>query len=673
MIDSVVGRGSTGEVWRGRTRETGEAIAAKVLDQGLTREPEVVARFIRERALLTRVTHPNVVTVRDLVVEGDTLAIITDLVDGPSLRAVLDRHGTLRPVYAVDLCEQILLGLSAVHEQGLVHRDLKPENVLVAQSEAGDAVARIVDFGIAQLAHGDSANERGEIVGSAEYIAPELLEGGTATAASDLYAVGILLYELVCGRTPFASEGVATVIRRQLSEPPGRPAGMPLELWGTLQQLLAKEPQRRPASALDAVDMLSAVRPSVRTLDALPVAVEDDPVVLDGDDTIITPRRKGAHQTDSEPVQPSRPHRRRRRAVAALIAVAAIVAGTFVFTRGDPAAATTLQSVPETWDSGKTVVDRTLTLDGDTLDVHVTAKHLPDQDFSLAELIPEPFRGQQIAVAGHQPGKPDPSGVLWIRIPAQRSTTAERDYQIKLPEADRTPGFVRAYERQRVAMMATAPEAARPDAIIQLDVPRQLRLRPFQRAWLPVGGITTDGGASPTVVKDLGGTVQWKSSDAGIASVIPPKQPLTDADGRSADTEYFRVDAGGRHGTATLSATLGGQEYAIRVTVSGPSVNDGHVCDPGVSPATRLELSEAGGRLHPVEGTLLEVDSTGTYRANGLDLVTETSKPCEGASVVPLSRGEYTLLVRPREEGVIEEAGLPLPDRRPLSHAARNT
>src|SRR3954451_2314064 len=170
MLDTVIGRGSTGEVWRGRVRETDEPIAAQVLDAALTREPEVVARFIRERALLTRVDDPHVVAVRDLVVEGDTLAIVTDLVDGPSLRAVLVEHGTVPPRFAVELGRQILLGLEAVHAQGLVHRDLKPENVLVVDPDAGDAQARSVDFGIAQLAHGESASRRGEIVGSAEYI-----------------------------------------------------------------------------------------------------------------------------------------------------------------------------------------------------------------------------------------------------------------------------------------------------------------------------------------------------------------------------------------------------------------------------------------------------------------------------------------------------------------------
>ncbi len=613
-IETVIGRGSTGEVWRGQVRETGEPIAAKVLDAALTRDPEVVTRFIRERSLLTKVAHPSVVSVRDLVVEGDTLAIITDLVDGPSLRAVLDDLGTMRPSHAIELVEQVLRGLDAVHSQGLVHRDLKPENVLVAAGEDGEADARIVDFGIAQLAHGASANARGEVIGSAEYIAPELLEGGKPSPAADIYAVGIILYELLCGRTPFGSENVATVIRRQLDEPAGRPAGMPQALWTVIQQMLAKNPDRRPPTASDALRQLASVEDSVRSLPPLPVSVEDDPVILDGDETIITPRGRpnvSTHQAHS-PASP--PSRRRWWLIAAAAVVMTAVATSVVVLTGGTDAAASIQSAPEYWTSptgGRPIIHRTLTLDNDSILVNLVVRNRPVHGYTAHEFIPAGFRSS-ITVSGKRVRDVGPDGLLLIHIAGRDLDVASLQYRVGLGDVPASQATLARYERARVELMQAAPSGPNGNTLIGLEVGSAIRLRPFERAWLPVGGIWATADRGMSVADSLGSAWHWSSSDSSVAVAAQTKVHAP-GPGRSAGRTYFEVSAITR-GTTTLSTSVAGHRYSVHVTVGGaPLSRRSQTCESGVDIPGVLYVGP-GETSHPITGTLLGYHGT-TYKA----------------------------------------------------------
>ena len=155
----VLGRGAMGEVRRGRTA-TGDTVAVKLLRPELAGDPSMVARFLQERAILTALTHPNVVHVRDLVAEGSTLAIVMDLVAGTDLRTHLDAHGTLPAAEAAAVTVGVLRGLGAVHAAGVVHRDLKPENVLLDDDGQGWAVPRITDFGVSKLLAGSRRTRR---------------------------------------------------------------------------------------------------------------------------------------------------------------------------------------------------------------------------------------------------------------------------------------------------------------------------------------------------------------------------------------------------------------------------------------------------------------------------------------------------------------------------------
>ncbi|MFJ5047889.1 serine/threonine-protein kinase [Streptomyces sp. NPDC088719] len=258
LLEEPLGRGATGTVWRARQRETagaeaavagqpGETVAIKVLKEELANDADVVMRFLRERSVLLRLTHPNIVRTRDLVVEGDLLALVMDLIDGPDLHRYLRENGPLTPVAASLLTAQIADALAASHADGVVHRDLKPANVLVDERD-GQMHPMLTDFGIARLADSPGLTRTHEFVGTPAYVAPESAEGRPQTSAVDIYGAGILLYELVTGRPPFAGGTALEVLHRHLSEEPRRPSNVPAPLWTVIERCLSKDPDRRPSA-----------------------------------------------------------------------------------------------------------------------------------------------------------------------------------------------------------------------------------------------------------------------------------------------------------------------------------------------------------------------------------------------------------------------------------------
>ncbi|MEW1869144.1 serine/threonine-protein kinase [Streptomyces caelestis] len=258
LLEEPLGRGATGTVWRARQRETagaeaavpgqpGETVAIKVLKEELAGDADVVMRFLRERSVLLRLTHPNIVRVRDLVVEGDLLALVMDLVEGPDLHRHLRENGPFTPVAAALLTAQIADALGASHADGVVHRDLKPANVLLKQT-GGEMHPMLTDFGIARLADSPGLTRTHEFVGTPAYIAPESAEGRPQTSAVDIYGAGILLYELVTGRPPFSGGSALEVLHQHLSAEPRRPSTVPDPLWTVIERCLRKNPDERPSA-----------------------------------------------------------------------------------------------------------------------------------------------------------------------------------------------------------------------------------------------------------------------------------------------------------------------------------------------------------------------------------------------------------------------------------------
>ncbi|MEV0636824.1 serine/threonine-protein kinase [Streptomyces sp. NPDC050619] len=258
FLEEPLGRGATGTVWRARQREVagaeaavpgqpGETVAIKVLKEELASDADIVMRFLRERSVLLRLTHPNIVRVRDLVVEGDLLALVMDLVEGPDLHRYLRENGPFTPVGAALLTAQIADALAASHADGVVHRDLKPANVLLKQN-GGQMHPMLTDFGIARLADSPGLTRTHEFVGTPAYIAPESAEGRPQTSAVDVYGAGILMYELVTGRPPFSGGSALEVLHQHLSAEPRRPSTVPDPLWTVIERCLRKNPDERPSA-----------------------------------------------------------------------------------------------------------------------------------------------------------------------------------------------------------------------------------------------------------------------------------------------------------------------------------------------------------------------------------------------------------------------------------------
>ena len=182
LLEETLGRGATGTVWRGLVRqdvqvpgsEPGQQVAIKVLREELAADPDVVMRFLRERSLLLRLSHPNIVRVRDLVVEGELLALVMDLVEGPDLARYLRANGPFSPIAGALLMAQVADALAASHADGIVHRDLKPANVLLASTVVQGTEQMhpmLTDFGIARLADSPGVTRTHEFVGTPAYVA----------------------------------------------------------------------------------------------------------------------------------------------------------------------------------------------------------------------------------------------------------------------------------------------------------------------------------------------------------------------------------------------------------------------------------------------------------------------------------------------------------------------
>ncbi|WP_152364033.1 serine/threonine-protein kinase [Microlunatus speluncae] len=259
-LEERIGSGATGEVWRGVDTRNGDTIAAKLLRPEHVADPGLVERFVRERSLLTGLRHPNIVAVRDLVIEGDRFAIVMDHLDGGALRELLRRERTLPPTVAVHFAAAVLDGLAAAHQRRILHRDVKPDNVLLLadwRTSRTDGV-KVTDFGIAEMisdtphtpttASGTGALGSGAL-GTPEYMSPELISTGEAGPPADVYGAGILFYELLAGRTPFAGPGTDFSIAQRHVSAQVPVLKLPSELWRLVQSLLDKDPRSRPTAA----------------------------------------------------------------------------------------------------------------------------------------------------------------------------------------------------------------------------------------------------------------------------------------------------------------------------------------------------------------------------------------------------------------------------------------
>lgn len=304
--NQILGRGSAGTVWLGEGPEG--PVAVKLLREDLASDQELVGRFVQERTALLGLDHPNVVSVRDLVVDGNDLALVMDLVRGTDLRTRLERERRLAPEAAVAIVADVADGLAAAHAKGVVHRDVKPENILLDMQgplgPGGSHRALLTDFGVAKLIDSPKRTRATKIIGTPDYLAPEIVEGLPPRASVDIYALATVLYELLAGFTPFGGGHPGAVLRRHVTETVVPLPGIPEELWQLLVQCLAKA----PASRLRASELAARLRKQLPLLAGLPPLDVDEPDA-DTDPDAEEPA------TVTAPGEPPAPARIRRGAV----------------------------------------------------------------------------------------------------------------------------------------------------------------------------------------------------------------------------------------------------------------------------------------------------------------------------------------------------------------------
>jgi eukaryotic-like serine/threonine-protein kinase len=255
-IDVLVARGGMATVYRAHDLRLDRTVAVKVMNQSLAEDASFVSRFQREAKAAARLSHPNLVTVFDQGAYKGLAWLAMEYIPGHTLRQVIDAHAPLDPDRALGVAEQILEGLSAAHAAGFVHRDIKPENVLMT----ADGTMRLVDFGLtrALTEAGDSRDTRGVVLGTVAYMSPEQVEVAATDARSDLYATGIVLFEMLTGAVPFTAPTPLAVAYRHVHDdvpaPGSQRAGISTDVDALVQRATAKDPNHRFQNAAEFLD-----------------------------------------------------------------------------------------------------------------------------------------------------------------------------------------------------------------------------------------------------------------------------------------------------------------------------------------------------------------------------------------------------------------------------------
>ncbi|MBA3232939.1 MAG: Stk1 family PASTA domain-containing Ser/Thr kinase, partial [Propionibacteriales bacterium] len=327
-VGARLARGGMAVVYQAVDARLDRTVALKVMHPGLAEDEEFVSRFIREAKSAARLSHPNVVAVYDQGADDGHVFLAMEHVAGRTLRDLLRDRGWLTPRQALDVLEPVLAALGAAHQAGLVHRDVKPENVLLAD----DGRVKVADFGLARaVSSSTSHTTSGILMGTVGYLSPEQVERGAADARSDVYAAGILLFEMLTGVKPYDGDSAIQVAYRHVHDDVPAPStvrpGVPAELDALVVHATSRNPDLRPADARRFLtDVVRARRDlSDGELDADPRAAHTLVVPLEG--PAAAPAKPRSGRSAREPDAQAPPARRRRRGLLVLLLVLALAAG----------------------------------------------------------------------------------------------------------------------------------------------------------------------------------------------------------------------------------------------------------------------------------------------------------------------------------------------------------
>src|SRR6185369_13092781 len=253
VVEEVIGEGGMATVYRARHKLVDRLVAVKIMNPLLASDPIVRERFRREARSAQKLTHPNIIEIYD---QGDTedgtAYMVMELLQGESLAPVIAR-GPLDVDRAIGIMIQIARGVARAHDLEVIHRDIKPENIFLCQREDGSDLVKVLDFGIAKSRQDSRLTNQGELFGTPQYMAPERIRGEDSDGSSDIYALGVVFFEMLTGELPFNAPDIATFFVKHMEEPPppvrslnGR---VPPALDDLVRRMLAKTPGERPVDA----------------------------------------------------------------------------------------------------------------------------------------------------------------------------------------------------------------------------------------------------------------------------------------------------------------------------------------------------------------------------------------------------------------------------------------
>jgi serine/threonine-protein kinase len=341
-VDARLARGGMASVYLATDTRLERRVAVKVMHPALADDEAFVARFIREARAAAALSHPNVVAVFDQGADGDTVFLVMEYVAGHTLRDVLRTHGRLSPAQALAVLEPVVAALAAAHRAGLVHRDVKPENVLIANHGHEGAQVKVADFGLARaIAEAHLTSTSTVLIGTASYLAPEQVSRGVADARADVYAAGVMLYELLTGTPPFRGDTPLAIAYQHVHDSVPAPSSvvpdLPAGLDDFVRRAAAQDPDDRPADAGALLTELRRLRGSLGLTAPVPIpSADDDPMAT----RVINGQTAPLSQPLAVPIPPSHPARAtptgpRRRwpwvaALLALVTAAAAVGGWYL-------------------------------------------------------------------------------------------------------------------------------------------------------------------------------------------------------------------------------------------------------------------------------------------------------------------------------------------------------
>jgi serine/threonine protein kinase/beta-lactam-binding protein with PASTA domain len=377
QVRSRIARGGMATVYLATDLRLERRVAIKVMHGHLADDNEYKARFIQEARSAARLAHPNVVNVYDQGQDGETAYLVMEYLPGITLRDLLQEHRILTTTQAMDIMEAILSGLAAAHKNGIVHRDLKPENVLLAD----DGRIKIGDFGLARAATANTATGNA-LLGTIAYLSPELVMRGVADTRSDIYAVGIMLYEMLAGEQPFKGEQAFQIAQQHANDtvptPSSKNPRVPVELDELVLWATARDPDQRPHDARAMLDQLletgailqsddpSTAATTVQRTMVLPSAPA--PGNADAETQVIQPRsrhRTGPVFTDSVAALSTKTDKRRARGFwifGLVLLLAALAGGTGWYFGAGPGGRVTIPDLANSTPAAATAALRDLGL-----------------------------------------------------------------------------------------------------------------------------------------------------------------------------------------------------------------------------------------------------------------------------------------------------------------------